>query len=153
MRPDLRRRKVVFRCRAGARIQMGHAYILNIFFMAKADNTVAQMRKGVLEMCILAVIAGREVYASDILSELKNSQLLVVEGTLYPILTRLKNDGSLNYRWEESSSGPPRKYYSITPLGVEMLQELREGWQGLIESVNQLLVQSDSTLSSTEKIN
>ncbi|MDD3665634.1 MAG: PadR family transcriptional regulator [Bacteroidales bacterium] len=99
------------------------------------------------------MIAGREVYASDILSELKNSQLLVVEGTLYPILTRLKNDGSLNYRWEESSSGPPRKYYSITPLGVEMLQELREGWQGLIESVNQLLVQSDSTLSSTEKIN
>lgn len=132
---------------------MGHANILNIIFMAKADNTVAQMRKGVLEMCILAVIAGREVYASDILSELKNSQLLVVEGTLYPILTRLKNDGSLNYRWEESSSGPPRKYYSITPLGVEMLQELREGWQGLIESVNQLLVQSDSTLSSTEKIN
>lgn len=119
--------------------------------MAKADNTVAQMRKGVLEMCILAVIAGREVYASDILSELKDSQLLVVEGTLYPILTRLKNDGSLNYRWEESNSGPPRKYYSITPSGEEILNELRQGWQGLIESVNQLLAQAGSTQSSNEK--
>lgn len=117
--------------------------------MAKAENTVAQMRKGVLEMCILAVIAGREVYASDILSELKDSQLLVVEGTLYPILTRLKNDGCLNYRWEESSSGPPRKYYSITPEGEQFLSDLKQGWQGLIESVNQLIAGSQFSQSST----
>lgn len=113
--------------------------------MAKAENTVAQMRKGVLELCILAVIADNEAYASDILSKLKESQLLVVEGTLYPILTRLKNDGFLNYRWEESSGGPPRKYYSITPEGESFLSDLKHGWQGLIESVNRLL--SDQHLS------
>jgi len=113
--------------------------------MAKAENTVAQMRKGVLELCILAVIATNEAYASDILSKLKESQLLVVEGTLYPILTRLKNDGFLNYRWEESSGGPPRKYYSITPEGELFLTELKQGWQGLIDSVNRLL--SDQHLS------
>lgn len=118
--------------------------------MAKADNTVAQMRKGVLEMCILAVIAGREAYASDILSGLKESQLLVVEGTLYPILTRLKNDGYLNYRWEESSSGPPRKYYNITSEGEQFLSELKLGWQELIESVSQLLTPSLSSVTLTQ---
>lgn len=118
--------------------------------MAKADNTVAQMRKGVLEMCILAVIAGREAYASDILSGLKDSHLLVVEGTLYPILTRLKNDGYLNYRWEESSSGPPRKYYSITLEGEQFFAELKLGWQELIESVSQLLTPSLSSVSLTQ---
>lgn len=119
--------------------------------MAKAENTVAQMRKGVLELCILAVIADREAYASDILSKLKESQLLVVEGTLYPILTRLKNDGFLNYRWEESSGGPPRKYYSITPEGELFLTELKQGWQELIESVNRLI--SDQYLSGITNVN
>jgi PadR family transcriptional regulator PadR len=85
------------------------------------------------------------------LSKLKESQLLVVEGTLYPILTRLKNDGCLNYRWEESSSGPPRKYYSITPEGELFLTELKQGWQGLIESVNRLLTDQHLSNSSIVK--
>ncbi len=103
--------------------------------MEKADSTIAQMRKGVLEMCVLAAIGSHEAYASGILDRLKQSHLIVVEGTLYPILTRLKNEGFLNYRWEESNSGPPRKYYSITSEGIEFLSELRLGWNDLVRSV------------------
>ncbi len=109
--------------------------------MGKSDTTVAQMRKGVLELCTLAAISTGEVYASDILTMLKDAELLVVEGTLYPILTRLKNDGYLTYRWIESSSGPPRKYYSITTDGHELLKELKEGWGNLVGSVNKLMGQ------------
>jgi PadR family transcriptional regulator PadR len=89
------------------------------------ENSKAQMKKGILEYCILAIIKRGEVYASDILEELKQAQLIVVEGTLYPLLTRLKNDGLLSYRWEESSSGPPRKYYKLTPLGEQFMKELK----------------------------
>lgn len=116
--------------------------------MEKADSTIAQMRKGVLEMSVLAAINGNEAYASDILDRLKNAQLIVVEGTLYPILTRLKNEGFLSYRWEESTSGPPRKYYSVTPEGLAFLEELRSGWTGLVNAVNLLLtgiIVSDQT--------
>ena len=81
------------------------------------ENTQAQMRKGVLEFCILSILSNQEVYPSDIISRMKESKLIVVEGTLYPLLTRLKNAGLLQYRWIESKSGPPRKYYSLTPLG------------------------------------
>ena len=81
------------------------------------NNTKAQMRKGVLEYCILLVIDGKPLYASDIIEELKNSKMIVVEGTLYPLLTRLKNDGLLAYKWEESTQGPPRKYYELTEEG------------------------------------
>ena len=87
----------------------------NNLHMEKADSTIAQMRKGALEMCVVAAISSREAYASDILDRLKNSHLIVVEGTLYPILTRLKNEGFLSYRWEESNSGPPRKYFVRPP--------------------------------------
>lgn len=98
------------------------------------------MRKGVLELCILSIIAQRdEVYASDILSELKQAQLIVVEGTLYPLLTRLKNDGLLSYRWEESKSGPPRKYYKLTETGDQLLTELLLGWQSLVEAVGMII--------------
>lgn len=98
------------------------------------------MRRGVLEMCILAIIQRRgEAYASDILDELKQARLLVVEGTLYPLLTRLKNEDLLAYRWEESRSGPPRKYYQITQAGLSMLDELRTGWQQLTGSVESVL--------------
>ena len=83
----------------------------------KIENTKAQMRKGVLEYCILLVLDGKPLYASDIIDELKNSKMIVVEGTLYPLLTRLKNDGLLAYRWEESTQGPPRKYYELTDEG------------------------------------
>lgn len=107
--------------------------------MEKADSTIAQMRKGVLEMCVLAAISSREAYASDILDRLKQSHLIVVEGTLYPILTRLKNEGFLSYRWEESNSGPPRKYYSITAEGTAFLSELKSGWNELISAVSALL--------------
>lgn len=105
----------------------------------KIEKTNAQMRKGVLELCVLSVISDQEVYTSDILSALKDAQLLVVEGTVYPLLTRLKNDGILKYRWEESTSGPPRKYYSLTEQGAETLNSLTENWKQLNKSVQQLL--------------
>ena len=105
--------------------------------MSNLDNTQAQMRKGVLEFCILSVLYHKEVYTSDIIEKLKEARLIVVEGTLYPLLTRLKNAGLLSYRWVESSSGPPRKYYSLTPLGEKFLDELRVTWRELVEAVNQ----------------
>ena len=107
--------------------------------MEKADSTIAQMRKGVLEMCVMAAIDGQEAYASDILERLKQAHLIVVEGTLYPILTRLKNEGFLSYRWEESSSGPPRKYFTLTPVGLDFLQELKAGWSDLVGAVNRTI--------------
>ena len=107
--------------------------------MEKAESTIAQMRKGVLEMSVLAAINGNEAYASDILERLKQAQLIVVEGTLYPILTRLKNEGFLSYRWEESTSGPPRKYYSVTQTGHDFLGELNSGWNELVTAVSLLL--------------
>lgn len=96
------------------------------------------MRKGVLELCILSIIVEEDAYASDIIQKLKESQLIVVEGTLYPLLTRLKNDGFLTYRWEESKSGPPRKYYTITEIGSRMLQELQSGWKELVGAVDNI---------------
>ncbi len=100
------------------------------------ENTKAQMRKGVLEFCILSVLKEKEAYTSEILDTLKNAKLLVVEGTIYPLLTRLKNDGLLNYRWEESTSGPPRKYYELTELGKTFLNELSGTWIELSDAVN-----------------
>ena len=91
----------------------------------KVENTKQQMRKGILEFCILSVLKDRDLYASEILERLKEARLLVVEGTLYPLLTRLKNADLLQYRWEESSSGPPRKYYTLTEEGTQFLEELK----------------------------
>ncbi len=99
------------------------------------ENSKAQMRKGILEYCILSVIAEKDVYASDIMEKLKEGKLIVVEGTLYPLMTRLKNDGLLNYRWEESKTGPPRKYYTLTEAGRIFLQNLDESWEELVKSV------------------
>ena len=110
--------------------------------MEKTDSSVAQMRKGVLEMCVLAIISNQEAYASDILNCLKEARLIVVEGTLYPILSRLKNEGHLQYRWEESNSGPPRKYYSITPVGQDFLAELNSGWRSLAMAVDEVIASS-----------
>lgn len=95
------------------------------------ENTQTQMRKGILEYCILAIISRGEIYASDIIAELKAAKLLVVEGTLYPLLTRLKNNGLLSYNWVESTSGPPRKYYQLTPEGLVLLRQLDKTWQEL----------------------
>jgi PadR family transcriptional regulator PadR len=100
------------------------------------ENTKAQMRKGVLEFCILCVLKEKDAYTSEILDTLKNAKLLVVEGTVYPLLTRLKNDGLLSYRWEESTSGPPRKYYGLTDEGREFLKELTITWTELSDAVN-----------------
>jgi PadR family transcriptional regulator, regulatory protein PadR len=101
------------------------------------ENTKAQMRKGILEFCILNILDNGEAYPSDIIDALKSVKLIVVEGTLYPLLTRLKNAELLTYRWEESKSGPPRKYYSITPLGKEFLKELVTTWEELALAVNE----------------
>lgn len=99
------------------------------------ENTKAQMRKGVLEFCILAILHRKEAYPSEVIEELKSVKLIVVEGTLYPLLTRLKNAGLLTYRWEESSSGPPRKYYKLTEIGQKFLIELETTWGQLAQAV------------------
>ncbi|MES2470837.1 MAG: PadR family transcriptional regulator [Patescibacteria group bacterium] len=100
-----------------------------------SENTKAQMRKGILEFCILLVIARDRVYASEILSELKKADLIVVEGTLYPLLSRLRSAGLLRHSWEESKSGPPRKYYTLTEAGRESLEELKATWKVLASSI------------------
>ncbi|WP_439481781.1 PadR family transcriptional regulator [Cyclobacterium plantarum] len=105
----------------------------------KASNTQTQMRKGILEFCILHIIARGEVYATDMIDELKNAQLIIVEGTLYPLLNRLKTSGLAKYKWVESETGPPRKYYSITQKGNDFLKELDKTWLDLDSSVNQIL--------------
>jgi PadR family transcriptional regulator PadR len=102
------------------------------------ENNKAQMRKGILEYCILSVLSRNSCYASDIIKELKEAQVIVVEGTLYPLLTRQKNAGLLSYRWEESQQGPPRKYYELTPEGHTYLTDLDKSWMELVESVNQI---------------
>ncbi|MCW8312587.1 PadR family transcriptional regulator [Sphingobacterium thalpophilum] len=115
-----------------------------------AENTQIQMRKGILEYCILSIISRGEIYASDIISELKKAQLLVVEGTLYPLLTRLKNNGLLSYIWKESTSGPPRKYYEITREGLEVLAKLDVTWNELVFAVNTSL--AGRSMDSTKPV-
>ncbi len=100
------------------------------------QNTQSQMRKGILEFCILSIIKQAEAYPSDIAEKMKSANLNVFEGTLYPLLTRLKNAGLLTYRWVESVSGPPRKYFSLTTEGLSFLQELETTWKELVDAVN-----------------
>ena len=102
------------------------------------DNTASQMRKGVLEFCILSVIRQGEVYPSDIVERMKGANLNILEGTLYPLLTRLKNAGYLTYRWVESNSGPPRKYFSMTDSGLAFYSELERTWNELADAVQKL---------------
>ena len=99
------------------------------------DNVKAQMRKGILEYCILAILSREDSYAPKIIAELKQAEMIVVEGTLYPILTRQKNAGLLTYRWEESTQGPPRKYYTLTEKGREYLTTLDEAWDELVGQI------------------
>lgn len=101
----------------------------------KIENTKAQMRKGVLEYCILSILKKEDAYVAEILQTLKDAKMLVVEGTIYPLLTRLKNAELLTYRWEESTSGPPRKYYSLTNNGQVFLEELHTTWNDLQNAV------------------
>jgi PadR family transcriptional regulator PadR len=111
----------------------------------KIENTKAQMRKGVLEFCILSILKNGDAYTSEILKSLKSAEMIVVEGTIYPLLTRLKNAGLLTYRWEESTSGPPRKYYVLTENGGLFLKELNKTWSNLISSVNQVTSKKSTT--------
>lgn len=113
----------------------------------KIENTKAQMRKGILELCILATISEGEAYPSDIIGKLKENELIVVEGTMYPLLTRLKNAGLLGYNWQESNTGPPRKYYHLTKEGSKFLKELMGTWNQLVNVVTQ----TTKTLSKNEQ--
>ena len=103
-----------------------------------SENTQAQMRKGILEFCILSILTKGDAYPTEIIEKMKDAKLVVVEGTLYPLLTRLKNLGLLTYRWEESTTGPPRKYYKLTPVGKQFLKELETTWDDLVKAVNKI---------------
>ena len=111
--------------------------------MINSENAKAQMRKGVLELCILSILSQKDAYPTEIIEKLKETKLVVVEGTLYPLLTRLKNTGLLTYRWEESTSGPPRKYYKLTEIGETYLKELQMSWTDLVDAVNKTIQQSN----------
>ncbi len=118
------------------------------------ENAQVQMRKGILEFCIMHIISRGEVYASDMLDELTSAKIMVVEGTLYPLLTRLKNSGLLDYKWVESQSGPPRKYYVLTETGKKFLDEMQQTWHELSDSVNTIVqktqhLENENTESST----
>lgn len=104
----------------------------------EVTNIKAQMRKGIMEYCILAILSREDSYASSILAQLKEAEMIVVEGTLYPILTRQKNQGLLSYRWEESPQGPPRKYYTITEKGVYFLEQFDRAWIELISQIEKI---------------
>jgi PadR family transcriptional regulator, regulatory protein PadR len=108
------------------------------------ENTQIQMRKGILEFCILHIISRGEVYASTMLTELTSAKMIVVEGTLYPLLTRLKNAGLLEYKWVESKEGPPRKYYTLTDKGADFLKGLSETWNDLVHSTEAVTTKQES---------
>lgn len=112
------------------------------------ENAQVQMRKGILEFCILHVISRGEVYASDMLDELTSARIMVVEGTLYPLLTRLKNAGLLDYKWVESSSGPPRKYYVLTDDGKQFLTAMQETWLDLADSVQTIIRKTNDAIQT-----
>ena len=103
--------------------------------MANVDNTKSQMRKGMLDYCVLLLLRHRPLYANDIIGRLKEAQMIVVEGTLYPLLNRLKKDGLLKYEWQESTQGPPRKYYALTDEGEDALLQLDANWNELATTV------------------
>ncbi len=115
------------------------------------ENAQVQMRKGILEFCIMHIISRGEVYASDMLDELTAAKIMVVEGTLYPLLTRLKNSGLLDYKWVESSSGPPRKYYILTDMGKQFLNEMQQTWIELSDSVNTIVQKTNDLGEKSEQ--
>lgn len=115
------------------------------------DNVKVQMRKGILEYCILAILSREDSYAPKIITELKEAQMIVVEGTLYPILTRLKNAGLLSYRWEESPQGPPRKYYILTETGLKQLEMLDEAWDEMVEQIKAIRHSTKSIAAAKPK--
>ncbi len=100
------------------------------------ENIKSQMRKGILEYCVLTIIEQQEAYTAEIIEMLQAADLIVVEGTIYPLLSRMKNSGLLTYRWQESTEGPPRKYFCITEKGKELLQDLTREWHVICGAVN-----------------
>lgn len=119
----------------------------------KTEKAQTQMRKGMLDYCILLLLSCKPAYSSDIISQLKSADLIIVEGTLYPLLTRLKRNGLLSYEWQESLQGPPRKYYALTDKGHQVLHEMDEAWISLHTSVNQLRTQAENHLHNDSSIN
>jgi len=117
----------------------------------KVENTQVQMRKGILEFCILNIISRGEVYASDMLVELTSAKIMVVEGTLYPLLTRLRKAGLVDYKWVESTSGPPRKYYKLTDNGKDFLSKLDVTWEELMNSTNKIISNKDAKSKTRKK--
>lgn len=117
----------------------------------KVENTQIQMRKGILEFCILHIISRGEVYASDMLEELTSAKIIVVEGTLYPLLTRLRKAGLVDYKWVESNSGPPRKYFRLTEDGVSFLSDLDSTWGELISATNTIITKKSARRKSRSK--
>jgi PadR family transcriptional regulator PadR len=118
---------------------LGQVHKLNDFKNMDLENTQVQMRKGILEFCILSIISRGEVYASDMLEELTGAKIMIVEGTLYPLLTRLRKAELVDYKWVESLSGPPRKYFTITEKGQDFLNQLKSTWIELVNSTNQII--------------
>ena len=116
------------------------------------ENTQVQMRKGILEYCILHIISRGEVYASDMLEELTSAKIMVVEGTLYPLLTRLKNAGLVEYKWVESKSGPPRKYYKLTAEGKLFLENLESTWSELMKSTKTIMAKKAKSVAKKRKV-
>ncbi len=129
--------------------------ILNLkrFGLMNIENTQSQMRKGVLEFCILSIIKRAEAYPSDIIEEMKKANLHILEGTLYPLLTRLKNADLLTYRWVESQSGPPRKYFSLTDKGAEFYKELEATWIELANAVQSITQNGITVQESAHNFN
>ena len=117
----------------------------------KVENTQVQMRKGILEFCILNIISRGEVYASDMLEELTSAKIMVVEGTLYPLLTRLRKAGLVDYKWVESTSGPPRKYYKLTDDGKNFLSKLDATWGELMNSTNEIISKKEAKSKTRKK--
>lgn len=104
-----------------------------------AQNTISQMRKGIIEFCVMKIIASNEIYSSELIEKLKNANLIIAEGTLYPLLSRLRKAELVSYRWEESQLGPPRKYYQITEQGQIFLDQLNESWLEIQNSINLIM--------------
>jgi len=112
------------------------------------ENISSQMRKGILEYCILSILEHGDAYSSDLIIRLKEAKIIVVEGTLYPLLTRLKNQGYLSYRWEESKQGPPRKYYNISEKGKLLLKELESSWNELVKGIENLKINKNININN-----
>ena len=102
------------------------------------NERFAAIRKGLLEFLILKIVSVDQVYVADILKRLSGTEFATQEGTLYPLLSKMRRDGLLDYEWHESDAGPPRKYYQLTTKGKAQLAELNEYWKYINATISQL---------------